>query len=118
MNISESMNELMNIDGAMGTCIVDYESGMILGQQGGGVDLDMAAAGNSEVVKAKMKTMNSLGIEGNIEDILITLDEQFHVLRPTAAHKGLFIYLVLNKAQASLALARRKVLDIESNLTL
>ena len=115
-SIDASLKELMSIDGAMGCCIVDYTSGMSLGSTGAGVDLDLAAAGNSEVVKAKMETMKSLGIKGGIDDILITLDTQFHVIRPTAKHEGLFIYLVLDKAKANLALARRKVQNIEDGL--
>lgn len=106
----------MEINGSVGACIVDYTSGMSLGSIGGGVDLDLAAAGNSEVVKAKMNTMSSLGIKGEIEDILITLEKQFHVIRPCAKHDGLFIYLVLDKAKANLALARRNVLALESSL--
>lgn len=117
-NIEASLKELMETDGAVGACIVDYTSGMTLGAVGGGVDLDLAAAGNSEVVKAKMKTMKTLGIEGAIEDILITLADQFHIIRPTGKHEGLFIYLVLDKAKANLALARRKVLAVEGSLTI
>ena len=116
-NIDASLKELMKTDGAMGACVVDYTSGMSLGATGGGVDLDMAAAGNSEVVKAKLKTMKSLGISGEIEDILITLGDQFHIIRPTAKHEGLFIYLVLDKEKSNLALARRNVVTIEGKLT-
>lgn len=115
-DISSSLVSLLEIDGAMGTCIVDYTSGMVLGSEGSGVDLELAAAGNSEVVKAKMKTMKSLGIKGEIEDILITLEKQIHVIRPTKAHEGLFLYLVLDKAKANLALARRSVKSIEEAL--
>jgi len=115
-NISESLNELVAIDGALGTCIVDYTSGMVLGTAGGGLDLELAGAGNSQVVKAKMETMKSLGISGEIEDILITLESQLHIIRPTASHDGLFIYLVLEKAKSNLALARRKVRSIEESL--
>ncbi len=115
-SINESLESLMGIDGALGTCIVDYKSGMLLGKAGGGVDLDLAAAGNSEVVKAKLKTMSSLGIGGEIEDILITLDHQIHIIRPASQHGGLFLYLVLDKAKSNLALARRKVLQIEESL--
>ena len=115
-SINDSLNELMGIDGATGCCIVDYTSGMVLGKSGAGVDLDMAAAGNSEVVKAKMDTMSKLGIKEEIEDILITLDSQFHIIRPTSGHKGLFIYLVLKKDKANLALARHKVRTIENDL--
>ena len=89
---------------------------MSLGHDGGGVDLELAAAGNSEVVKAKMETMKSLGIKGQIEDILITLESQLHIIRPSAANDGLFIYLVLDKDKSNLALARRKVQSIESAL--
>lgn len=115
-NIDASLKELLAIDGAMGGCIVDYTSGMSLGAAGSGVDLELAAAGNSQVVKAKMETMKSLGIKGGIDDILITLDTQLHVIRPTAKHEGLFIYLVLDKAKANLALARRKVQNVDESL--
>ena len=114
--ISESLKELIAIDGAMGCSIVDYTSGMSLGAEGSGVDLELAAAGNSQVVKAKMETMKSLGIKGGIDDILITLETQLHIIRPAAKHKGLFIYLVLDKAKANLALARRKVKSVEESL--
>lgn len=116
-NIDESLQELMNVDGAMGCCIVDYMSGMVLGMAGGGVDLELAAAGNSQVVKAKVATMKSLGITGDIDDILITLSTQIHIIRPTASHEDLFIYLVLDKAKSNLALARRKVQSVEKTLS-
>ena len=112
-NIETSLQELLSIDGAMGACIVDYSSGMSLGSQGSGVDLELAAAGNSQVVKAKMDTMSSLGTQGGIQDILTTLDEQFHIICPTRNHTSLFIYLVLNKSKSNLALARRKAESIE-----
>ncbi|GGZ96244.1 hypothetical protein GCM10008090_00580 [Arenicella chitinivorans] len=115
-NIDGSLNGLMEIDGAMGACIVDYTTGMSLGTIGSGVDLELAAAGNTEVVKAKMDTMKSLGIEGGIEDILITLDTQLHIIKPSLNNTGLFIYLVLDKGKSNLALARRKVQSIDDAL--
>jgi hypothetical protein len=117
-NIDSTLQELLSIDGTMGACIVDYTTGMALGMAGSGVDLELAAAGNSEVVKAKMDTMQSLGLKGAITDILITLDTQLHIIRPTANLDGLFIYLVLDKAKANLALARRKVQSIENDLVI
>ncbi|MBS0426800.1 MAG: hypothetical protein JSR41_05880 [Proteobacteria bacterium] len=114
--IKQSMDDLMTIDGAMCAAMVDSGSGMILGQIGTGVDLEVAAAGNTEVVRAKMKTMKSLGLNDVIEDILITLGKQYHIIRPMAKHEGLFIYLVLDKNKANLALARRKTQDIEQQV--
>ena len=115
-SINQSMQELLSIDGAMCAALVDSSSGMILGQLGSGVDLEIAAAGNTEVVRAKAKTMRALGITDAIEDILITLGKQYHIIRPMARKEGLFLYIVLDKAKSNLALARRKVLDVEKNL--
>ena len=117
-NLAQSLQELLQIDGALAVAVVDSNSGMVLGKAGGGLDLDVAAAGNTEVVRAKMKTMKSLGLKDAIEDILITLTKQYHIIRPMAERPGVFIYLVLDKAKSSLALARLKTAEIESSLTL
>lgn len=117
-NIKQSMDELLSVDGAMCAALVDASSGMILGQAGSGLDLEIAAAGNTEVVRAKLKTMRQLGLNDVIEDILITLGKQYHILRPMAHKEGLFLYLVLDKSKSNLALARRKVVDVEKVLTL
>ena len=111
--IKQGMDEMMGVDGAMCAALVDSASGMILGQIGTGVDLEVAAAGNTEVVRAKLKTMKALGLNDVIEDILITLGKHYHIIRPMARKEGLFLYFVLDKAKSNLALARRKLLDIE-----
>ena len=115
-NINESLANLLQSDGAMCAALVDANSGMTLGRIGSGLDLDLAAAGNTEVVRAKMKTMKSLGLADTIEDILITLGKQYHVIRPVASKPGLFIYLVLDKGKSNLALARRNCQDVEASL--
>lgn len=116
--IKQSLDSLLTCDGAMCAALVDASSGMILGQVGSGLDLEIAAAGNTEVMRAKIKTMRELGLNDVIEDILITLGKQYHILRPMAHKEGLFLYFVLDKSKSNLALARRKVLDVEKELTL
>jgi len=117
-NLNDSLNDLMTMDGAMCAAVVDYNSGMMLGSIGTGVDLELAAAGNTEVVRAKMKTMKALGLNDNIEDILITLGKQYHLIRPSQRLSGIFVYYVLDNARANLALARRKVADVEGKMTM
>ena len=114
----ELLNQLLQIEGAMCAALVDSTSGMLLESVGTGVDMELAAAGNTEVVRSKIKTMKSLGLEGAIEDILITLSQQYHIIRPVAKHNGLFIYYVLDRNRANLAMARRKVQDLEAQTTL
>lgn len=117
-NIKDSLNALLKPDGAMCAAIVDSSSGMVLGKEGTGLDLELAAAGNTEVVRAKMKTMKSLKLSDRIEDILITLGSQYHIIRPVQAKEGLFAYLVLDKSRSNLALARRACQEVEESLEL
>ncbi|HEY8941444.1 MAG TPA: hypothetical protein VIM59_14690 [Cellvibrio sp.] len=115
--IKQSIDELLVLDGALCCAVVDSASGMMLGAGGSGVDLEVAAAGNTEVVRAKLKTMRSLGLNDVIEDILITLGKQYHLIRPMSRKEGVFIYYVLDKNKSNLAMARRKLADIEKELT-
>ncbi|HSW11312.1 MAG TPA: hypothetical protein VLI06_00640 [Solimonas sp.] len=117
-NLQASLDSFLTLDGGMCSALVDANSGMMLGQSGTGVDLEIAAAGNTEVVRAKLKTMNSLKLNDKIEDILITLGKQFHIIRPVVSKPGLFLYVVLDKAKANLAMARRKVQDVEAALAM
>jgi hypothetical protein len=111
------LQQAMQIDGAIGCCVVDYKSGMCLGKEGGGtLNLDVAAAGNTEVLRAKMKAAQSLKLKDSIDDILITLTSQYHLIRPLSGGQNLFIYLALNKSQANLAMARYKLEQIEGEL--
>lgn len=115
-SIQNSLENLLTADGALCAAVVDSSSGMMLGSVGTGVDLEVAAAGNTEVMRAKLKTMRALGLNDSIEDILITLGKQYHLLRPMARHEGVFIYFVLDKAKSNLALARRKLQEIEKEM--
>ena len=112
-----SLAPLASIDGYLGATLVDSTSGMVLGADGGGtVNLEIAAAGNTQVVRAKRKTMESLGIKEKIEDILITLTDQYHIIRPLASDDVLFLYVVLNREKSNLAMARHEIRKFETTL--
>ncbi|MEU6172230.1 hypothetical protein ABZ832_09885 [Streptantibioticus parmotrematis] len=120
-NVEAALKEAMTgIEGSIGVALVDYTSGMALGTVGGGKDLDLtvAAAGNTDVVRAKVRTMEMLGLKDEIEDILISLDTQYHLIRLMKARgsKGLFLYLALDKTRANLAMARHQLRSIEGDL--
>ncbi|MFB6613617.1 hypothetical protein ACIGFK_27780 [Streptomyces sp. NPDC085524] len=121
-NVETALKEATTlIEGAVGAALVDYGSGMALGTIGGGKDLDLtvAAAGNTDVVRAKVRTMEMLGIKDEIEDILITLSTQYHLIRlmrTRGSAAGFFLYLVLDKGRANLAMARHQLKKIESDL--
>ncbi|MDF3299196.1 hypothetical protein [Streptomyces tropicalis] len=120
-SVEVSLKEMMtSTEGALGAAVVDYTSGMALGTLGGGKDLDLtiAAAGNTDVVRAKVRTMEQLGLKSEIEDILITLGGQYHLIRLVTGRNGngLFLYLVLDKTRSNLAMARLQLKRVEEHL--
>ncbi|MGW6919230.1 hypothetical protein ACWGB8_36260 [Kitasatospora sp. NPDC054939] len=120
-NLETSLKEAMSIDGAIGVALVDYGSGMALGSlgDGGELDLNVAAAGNTDLVRAKMRTMEMLNLHDNeIEDILVSLTSQYHLVRPltTKGGRGLFLFLALNRTRSNLAMARHQLKRIEVGL--
>lgn len=123
MDMETALKEAMEIDGALGVALVDYESGMALGTLGGGrfLDLEVAAAGNTEVVRAKMRALQALKLEGErIDDILITLTSQYHVIRLLTSRTGggLFLYLALDRNKSNLAMARHRLKTVEASLAI
>ncbi|ATB45231.1 hypothetical protein MYMAC_000816 [Corallococcus macrosporus DSM 14697] len=117
-NVKQSLEETLKIEGAFAACLADSKSGMCLGSIGGSpaFNIETAAAANTEVVRSKMKAMTMLGIKDRIEDILITLGEQYHLIRPLAGKEGLFLYVALHRSSANLAMARYKLSEVEKSL--
>lgn len=115
IDIKSGATMALKIDGAMGAAMVDYESGMCLAHAGApGFDLELAAAGNADVVRAKKKIRDKLGLRDKIDDILISLTTQYHLIRMVGTN--MFIYLVLDRQKANLAMARKELELIEKQL--
>jgi hypothetical protein len=95
-----------DVPGYMAASLVDLESGMTLGLKTVRPDFDLAAASayNSEMVKQKMKIMRALNLKTNLEDMLITLGDQIHVIR--MVNQTTFIYLVVDRSMSNLAIVR------------
>ena len=71
---------------------------------------------SSIIDKAKRLDIDLSEVDDKIEDILITLGKQYHIIRPSTHLEGVFIYLVMDRARANLAMARRKTQDAEKEM--
>jgi Domain of unknown function (DUF4388) len=118
-NINEILTQCMQIDGAVGVALADYSSGMALGMLGGnGLNLEVAAAGNTDVVRSKLRVMKELGLKDQIDDILITLGTQYHLIRLLPKAPNLFVYIALDRTKANLAMARHKLASLTDSISL
>jgi hypothetical protein len=98
-----------NLSGFIGASIVDMETGMALATRSRRpeFDLDVASAYNSEMVKAKLNTMRVLNIHSGLEDMLLTLGDQLHLIKLLGT--STFVYVAVDKAGSNLALLRSAV---------
>jgi len=103
-------NILNDLPGLLAVAVVDISSGMSLASHTNStINPDTAAAYNTEVVKQKQKAIGALKLQGeNIDDVLITLTNQLHLLKLVNDGKK-FIYLVVNPRDTNLAIAREVV---------
>ena len=82
-------------------------NGTVLGQLavGGarGLDMTRVALIAQDLVQAALR------LRDGIEDIMLTVDTQYHVLRPLGTNEDVFVHLVLDRDRASLGLARQRL---------
>ena len=123
-NLQATLQSALALDGVLGVALGDWKTGMCLGSVGTDTsafplaNLELAVAGNTEVIRAKLNVAKSLEFKDGIEDILITLTTQYHLIRLTQAIDGLFFYMALDREKGNLALARFKLMELEKKLVL
>lgn len=99
----------VDASGFIAASLVDLESGMTLAVKSVRPEFDLTAASayNSELVKQKLKIMLTLQLTGSIEDMLISLTDQIHLIK--LLNKTTFLYLAVDKSQSNLAIVRAAV---------
>jgi predicted regulator of Ras-like GTPase activity (Roadblock/LC7/MglB family) len=114
MATEKQLNEVLekisvDANGFIAASLVDLDSGMTLAIKAARSDFDLTAASayNSELVKQKLKIMRTLGLTGTIEDMLITLTDQIHLVKLLG--QNTFLYLAVDRKQSNIALVRSAV---------
>jgi hypothetical protein len=107
------LETLLSFDGAMCVAVVDSESGMILGKAGSGVAIDLAAAGASVILRARLASIKALGTDEKIDDLLIALTSQVQIIHPLPSNPSIFTYLIGDRSKSSLAMARYKAAEAD-----
>jgi len=99
-----------DVNGVIATAAVDLESGMTLASKSNRADFDLtvASAYNSELVKQKLKIMRALNLKATLEDMLLTLSDQFHLIKILPGGTT-FLYLAADRSSTNLAILRNAV---------
>ncbi len=97
------------MSGFIAASLVDMESGLTLGAKSlrSDFDLSVASAYNSELVKQKLKIMRALNLKSSLEDMLLTLTDQIHMIKMIAPN--VFLYIAVDRESTNLAILRSVV---------
>jgi predicted regulator of Ras-like GTPase activity (Roadblock/LC7/MglB family) len=112
------LENLLSFDGALCVAVVDSDSGMILGKAGSGVEMDLAAANASVILRARLASTKALGTKEKIDDMLISLSTQVQIIHPLPSNPSIFTYLIGDKSKSSLAMARFKATEADQLIRL
>jgi predicted regulator of Ras-like GTPase activity (Roadblock/LC7/MglB family) len=112
------LGPLRKMSGFIGACLVDSESGMMMAQEGGSdsFNLEVAAAANTEVVRAKRRAMEELELDDKIDDILISLGSQYHVICLVPSNEALFVYSAVDRDKGNLAMTRMTMRSVAEKI--
>jgi predicted regulator of Ras-like GTPase activity (Roadblock/LC7/MglB family) len=115
MSTEKELEEVINkieadMTGFIAASVVDLESGMTLSARSARSDFDLAVASayNSELVKQKQKIMKALGLKTHLEDMLLTLGDQIHLIKIFPGGHT-FLYLAADRSTTNLAIVRNSV---------
>lgn len=113
-----ALEAIVQLEGAVGAALADLDSGITVAAVGGSPDLDVevAAAANAAFVRAKRAVLNQVCPEDQLEDIVVLLTTQIHVIRPLPRHVSAFLYVAFERSGTTLALARLGLRELEPKL--
>jgi hypothetical protein len=118
--VQRVLGQLMQIEGLLGCCIVDSGTGLVLGEASQedveGLNLGLAAATSTEVLKAHQRAAREMGRSERIDEIIVSQGARHQVLRTVASHPDLFVLGVLDRHHTNLALARYRIMEAEKSL--
>lgn len=118
-SIKDKIKTIMDLDGVLAASIVDITTGMSIVQDSkSNVDVESYCAYMVEVVKSHKKFLNKLNIQDKIEDIVINLNNNYHIVTFVLKQDNLFIYVVLDKENSNLGMTRIVLVKIEEELDL
>ncbi len=107
-----------NVPGYIAVAVTEIKSGISYYSNSAVADFDpeLASAFNLEVVKAKLNAINALGLNETIDDIMISLSSQIHII-DVADNNEYFIYLAVDSTKANLGMTKALLNKYKKEIT-
>lgn len=116
--LKSTLDLLRQVDGFIAASLVEIETGMTVESTRAGQEFDIEVAGaiNTTVVQAKLRALEALQLADDLEDIVISMGAQYHLMRIAPGRPTHFLYMVLNRNLANLAMARLEMARVSDEL--
>lgn len=101
---SALVSSATRIDGAIGAALIDWDKQRITSISG--ADIKPFAMHNAESFREQTRVLRSMGINEPIEELVVTLDDRYHILRSLRRDPSQVLFVVLDRARITLAMAR------------
>jgi hypothetical protein len=109
------------IDGFAFACLIDQATGMTLAcePEEGYISAAAAAAGAADIANALALMSARLATNETVDDVIVTLSDYFHLIRPVSKDPAqrILLLVILDRRRANLAMARREVRTFCTTLT-
>jgi hypothetical protein len=119
--IGDCFQELMGVSGVLVVGLGNWETGKCLALDGldspkfPNAKIPIAITYNSDVIKAKIKAAEMLQFTDKIDEILISLSSQWHIMKVLSV-EGFFLYVALDRSCSNIAAAGFKLMQCDRKL--
>jgi predicted regulator of Ras-like GTPase activity (Roadblock/LC7/MglB family) len=115
----QALAGLLPLEGLLGCAVVDSTTGLVLAREvreDQPVDIDLAAAASSQVLRAHRQAARAMGLSEQIDEVMTSAGPRHHVMRTLSRHPELFLVALLDKQRSNLALARFQLMELERGM--
>lgn len=109
------------IDGCALACLIDASTGMVVAamQDKGEINLLAAVGGAADIANVVTLLSGELATGDGLENVILTFNRHFHVIRPIRPDMGaqILLLVILDRMRTNLAMARRAIRDFCASLS-
>ena len=109
------------IEGCALACLIDASTGMVVAamQDEGSINLPAAAGGAADIANVVALLSGELATGDGLEDVILTFNHHFHVIRPVRPDTDaqILLLVILDRMRTNLAMARRAIRDFCASLS-